>query len=57
MRSETAPTVGWMTTPSMLLVLESSPVSRSGAPAPFRIVGSTKLLNAKKAPAPIDPAE
>ena len=56
-RSEIAPTVGWITTPSMLRVLESSPVSRPGAPKLLRIGGSTKLLNAKKAPAPIEPAE
>src|SRR3977135_4549733 len=32
MRSDSAPTVGWMTTPSMLRVLDSRPVMRSGVP-------------------------
>ena len=45
-RSEIAPTVGWMTTPSMLRVLERRPVRRSGAPKLLRIGGRTKLLNA-----------
>src|SRR6266508_660718 len=57
MRSDAAPTVGWMTTPSILRVLESRPVMRSGAPAAFRASGRRKLLNAKKAPAPTEPAE
>jgi len=57
MRSEIAPTVGWMMTPSMLLVLDRRPVKRSGAPKLLRIGGKTKLLNAKKAPVPMDPAE
>ena len=57
MRSESAPTVGWMIAPSMLRVLESRPVRRSPAPAAFSSWGSTKLLNAKNAPAPTDPAQ
>src|SRR5216683_2374243 len=43
-RSDRAPMVGWMTAPSMLRVLESRPMSRSGAPNDFKIGGSTKLL-------------
>src|ERR1043166_5903897 len=46
MRSEIAPPVGWMTTPSMLRVLERGPVSRSGAPTALSASGSRKLLNA-----------
>src|SRR4030088_2619751 len=57
MRSDSAPTVGWMTTPSMLRVFDSRPNSRSGAPRPFRTNGRMKLLNAKNAPEPIEPAE
>src|SRR5256886_11691696 len=57
MRSDAAPTVGWMTTPSMLRVLERRPVRRSGAPAALSARGRRKLLNAKNAPAPIEPAE
>src|SRR6266581_2555591 len=57
MRSDAAPTVGWITTPSMLRVLERRPVRRSGAPAAFSASGRRKLLNAKNAPAPIEPAE
>jgi hypothetical protein len=56
-RSDSAPTVGWIIAPSMLRVLESSPVSRSLAPAALSSWGNTKLLKAKNAPAPIDPAE
>ena len=44
-RSDRAPIVGWMTAPSMLRVLDRSPMSRSGAPNDFKIGGSTKLLN------------
>src|SRR3981081_1088515 len=44
-RSDRAPMVGWMTAPSMLRVLDSRPMSRSGAPNDFKIDGSTKLLN------------
>jgi len=56
-RSESAPTAGWMTTPSMLRVEESRPVRRSPAPAALRSCGRTKLLKAKNAPAPMEPAE
>src|SRR6266508_1900257 len=43
-RSDRAPTVGWMTAPSMLRVLDRSPISRSLAPNAFSRFGSTKLL-------------
>jgi hypothetical protein len=46
MRSESVPTVGWMSAPSMLRVLERSPISRSGAPNDFSTGGRTKLLKA-----------
>src|SRR5207244_10157612 len=44
-RSEKAPIVGWMTAPSILRVLDRSPMSRSGAPNDFKMDGRTKLLN------------
>ena len=56
-RSDSAPMAGWITTPSMLRVDASRPVRRSPAPAALRSCGRTKLLKAKNAPAPIDPAE
>src|SRR5207237_821055 len=43
-RSEIAPTVGWMTTPSMLRVLERRPVRRSGAPKLLSIGGRPKWV-------------
>jgi len=46
-----------MTAPLMLRVLDSKPMSSAGAPNEFRIYGSTKLLNAKNAPAPTEPPE
>src|SRR6267143_6094791 len=44
-RSDRAQIVGWMTAPSMLRVLDNSPMSRSGAPNDFKMGGRTKLLN------------